>query len=68
MCVVYHPLKATDHEHMNLLLFTHLPRKTSVIDQVKVKGGGSGDQRGGREHQDAVNTLNTLSTLIIRFT
>jgi hypothetical protein len=39
--VSYHPLKATDHGHMNILLFTHLLRKTPVIDSIKVKGQGS---------------------------
>jgi hypothetical protein len=44
MCVSYHPLKATDHGHTKLLMYTHLLRKTSVIDRVKVERGGLGDR------------------------
>jgi hypothetical protein len=41
----YHSLTATDYGHTMQLLFTHLLRKTSVTDRVKVKGRmGSGDR------------------------
>jgi hypothetical protein len=36
-CVSYYPLTATDHGHTMQLFFTHLLRKTSVIDPIKVK-------------------------------
>jgi hypothetical protein len=39
MRVSCYPLKANDHGHTNILLFTQLLRKTSVIDRVKVNGG-----------------------------
>jgi hypothetical protein len=38
---MYHPLKASDDGYTNLFMFTQLLIKTSVINRVKVGGGGS---------------------------
>jgi hypothetical protein len=48
ICVLRCLTRATDHRHMNLLLFTHLLRKTSVIGWTKVKGSGGSGDRGRR--------------------